>query len=95
MVVVDVFGFSSNVHPGSLDRMAAYKINLCANREPKNDLSDVLRWSDLTNFFEPPPSKPSNVQVDEGLFQAKLILKAITTSSLIPESKYATGVSMR
>ena len=47
----------------------------------------VVGWSDLTNFFETPPSKPSNVQVDEGLFQAKLILKAITTSSLIPKSK--------
>ena len=33
----------------------------------------LIRWADLTNFFE-----PSNVQVDEGLFQAKLILKAIT-----------------
>ena len=38
-------------------------------------------------LFRNPPSKPSNVQVDEGLFQAKLILKAITTSSLIPKSK--------
>ena len=47
----------------------------------------VVRWADLTNFFETPPSKPSNVQVDEGLFQAKLILKAITTSSSIPKSK--------
>jgi len=38
-------------------------------------------------LFRGPPSKPSNVQVDEGLFQTKLILKAITTSSLIPKSK--------
>ena len=39
------------------------------------------------HLFRNPPSKPSNVQVDEGLFQAKLILKAITTSSLTPKSK--------
>ena len=38
-------------------------------------------------LFRNPPSKPSNVQIDEGLFQTKLILEVITTSSLIPKSK--------
>ena len=47
----------------------------------------TIRVVGFDQLFRNPPSKPSNVQVDEGLFQAKLILKAITTSSLIPKSK--------
>ena len=46
-----------------------------------------IKVGGFDQLFRNPPSKPSNVQVDEGLFQAKLILKAITTSSLIPKSK--------
>ena len=46
-----------------------------------------IKVGGFDQLFRNPPSKPSNVQVDEGLFQAKLILKAITTSSLIPNSK--------
>ena len=38
-------------------------------------------------FDPPPPSKPSNVQIEEGLFLTNLIIKAITTSSVIPKSK--------
>ena len=35
----------------------------------------------MTNFFETPPSKPSNVQVDEGVLEKNSDLKAVTTSS--------------
>ena len=58
--------------------------------EVQNSYTLAIVYSRVVGFdqlFRNPPSKPSNVQVDEGLFQAKLILKAITTSSLIPKSK--------
>ena len=32
-------------------------------------------------LFRNPPSKPSNVQVDEGLLETNFDLKAVTTSS--------------
>ena len=54
----------------------------------KNILVAVIsKVGGFDQLFRNPPSKPSNVQGDEGLFEAKLILKAITTSSLIPKSK--------
>ena len=50
-------------------------------------VSCATKVGGFDQLFRNPPSKPSNVKVDEGLFQAKLILKAITTFSLIPKSK--------
>ena len=54
--------------------------------ENQGDIQDI-KVVGFDHLFRNPPSKPSNVQLDEGLFQAKLILKAITTSSLTPKSK--------
>ena len=48
---------------------------------------DVTRFSlsikvgGFDQLFRNPPSKPSNVQVDEGLLETNFDLKAVTTSS--------------
>ena len=46
-----------------------------------------IRVVKTDQLFQNSPSKPSNSQPSEGLLQTFFILKAITTSCLIPKSK--------
>ena len=52
--------------------------------EVQNSYTLAIVYSRVVGFdqlFRNPPSKPSNVQVDEGLLETNFDLKAVTTSS--------------
>ena len=53
-------------------------ISLCGKLSGK---MQCIKVGGFDQLFRNPPSKPSNVQVDEGLLETNFDLKAVTTSS--------------